>query len=853
MNASQIIGRMLGYDDVTAIDRVRLSFGAEWADAGPAWVLFGCCGLGALAVLFYVRYQHRGSRRARIVLGIVRALILGLLLVILADPILEVALTSHPRPALWVVVDGSDSMAIADELPEGERKRWQQAVGLSDYLAESRMQSDADDIAAQSRANGAENSADASATPENGRLLDPLTRAARTDYVRALLQRPTQNLLQRLSDKFRLSLYQFDRPGSVRSIALSPDGDETIDPAFVSSQVSADGQVTALGNAFEDLARQQTTGTLAGLLVVSDFGQNAGIAPISAARKMQIPIFTLGVGSTSNIDLSVDLQTPPKMKKAEMTALHGTLRQQGLDGERVIVRVTARRISRASTGTELTDAIPVGETTVTLTSPSVPVEFPYTPEDAGDFVFVAEADPLEAETVVENNRVERDVTIIDDYLRLLFVEYEPSWEWRFVKEVFHRDKLVGLRGFRTYLRSSDPEVRERNELFVPTLTLPRNEFFAYDVIFLGDMPAATLSTRFCEMTKEFVGKFGGGLVVLAGPRFGPGQLGNTPLGDMLPVIVDPDARLRDDRRFEMQLSPMALQYDFMRLGQTDEANRKGWRNLGRLPWYQPVRRLEPSSSTVLAEHPRDKCVDGKTPQPLIAIRRYGRGEVVYLAFNEMWRLRRRYGELHYRQFWGQLIHRLGLSHALGSQKRFVVRTDRQNYQADDHVLVTVEAYDENFEPLEEQDLPERHLAAELLLPSHEADSGERMQAVQIAQFRPGLFETRLPVFDGGEYLIRVTDPITQDVSEVRFQVTSLSAERRSAVRNAELQQSIAAETNGRAYELDTVANILKDFDPPRLTETTVEIFPLWSTWLCFGLVVLLMLGEWLFRKLVNLV
>ena len=59
-------------------------------------------------------------------------------------------------------------------------------------------------------------------------------------------------------------------------------------------------------------------------------------------------------------------------------------------------------------------------------------------------------------------------------------------------------------------------------VIVPTLTLPRNEFFAYDVIFLGDMPAATLSTRFCEMTKEFVGKFGGGLVVLAGPRFGPG-------------------------------------------------------------------------------------------------------------------------------------------------------------------------------------------------------------------------------------------------------------------------------------------------------------------------------------------
>ena len=89
-----------------------------------------------------------------------------------------------------------------------------------------------------------------------------------------------------------------------------------------------------------------------------------------------------------------------------------------------------------------------------------------------------------------------------------------------------------------------------------------------------------------------------------------------------------------------------------------------------------VNGIEPSATTVLAAHPDDKCDDGRTPQPLIAIRKYGRGEVVYIAFDEMWRLRKKYGEKYYRQFWGQMIHRLGLSHALGSQKRFVVNTDR---------------------------------------------------------------------------------------------------------------------------------------------------------------------------------
>ncbi|MBM81752.1 MAG: hypothetical protein CMJ78_14335, partial [Planctomycetaceae bacterium] len=499
------------------------------------------------------------------------------------------------------------------------------------------------------------------------------------------------------------------------------------------------------------------------------------------------------------------------------------------------------------------DSFVVGERILTLDSPAIPVEFPFTPKQTGRFVFSAEVDKAGGEIVTQNNRVDREVTIIDDFMRLLYVEYEPTWEWRFVKEVFHRDSLVGMRGFRTYLRSSDPSVRENNELFLPSLTLPRSQFFEYDVIFLGDMPAATLSTRFCEMTKQFVSQFGGGLVVMAGPRFGPGQLASTPLADILPVIVDPDARIRDDREFSLTLSPMAPQYDFMRLGQNDQENAKGWGNLGRMPWYQPVRRIEPRATTVLAHHPTHTCIDGKTPQPLIAVRKYGRGEVIYIAHNEMWRLRRKYGELYYRQFWGQLIHRLGLSHALGSQKRFVVRTDRQQYQADDKVLITVEAYNEDFDPLTEDDLPQKYLSAEVIEPGRREDGEPSVQALNISQFRPGVFEARLPVFKGGEYRVLVTDPVTQEVSDVHFQVTSLSAERRSAVRNLAVQQNIAAETNAKSYEVDTVHQLIEDFNPPRQKETSVEVISLWNTWLSFCTLIGLLLVEWFCRKLVNLV
>ena len=63
---------------------------------------------------------------------------------------------------------------------------------------------------------------------------------------------------------------------------------------------------------------------------------------------------------------------------------------------------------------------------------------------------------------------------------------------------------------------------------------------------------------------------------------------------------------------------------------------------------------------------------------------------------------------------------------------------------------------------------------------------------------------------GGEYRVRVKDPVTGEYSEVNFQVASLSAERRSAVRNVALQNAISAETDGKAYDLTTVGSLVDD-------------------------------------------
>lgn len=837
------IGWLLGIDNVTSIDEIDVSLAAPWAEEGPFWVFFGAALLVALAILFYLRFQPKGAAGQRFSLGVCRGMLLALLFVTLADPVLRLTITNKQLPYLYLVFDGSESMAIEDELPDAERAAIEKSVGWRDSSLPLKT-----------------TAASTSAAPLSGDGDAPTAaRPTRMDYVQALLRKEQENLISRLITEKEVQIEAFIFDGNttsqLRKLNLSRLGIGRPDPAHVAGQLTTKGQVTALGSVVHELGQQFGSSRLAGVVMFSDFAHNSGVAPLgisdtSPVSRLGAPIFAVGVGATEAVDLAVDLQTDPKMKKAERSSVLVKLRQSGLEGQSVTVTVTGRRLT-GETSAQSGDEIQVGQRSVTLTGPVQTVDIPFTPEESGRFEFTAAVESLEGEVVDQNNRAVRQVNIIDDYLRLMYVAYEPTWEWRFIKEVFHRDKLVGMNGFRTFLSSSDPRVRESNVLFLPTLTPKRSEFFASDVLFIDDMPRAALNDRFSEMVKEYVGNLGGGLVVIAGPRFGPRELHQTPLADMLPVIIDPSADLRDASQspeFRLRLTPHASRYPFMKLGASEVEDAKAWDNLGRLPWYQPVAALH-DQAFALAEHPTDKCADGKTPQPLIAVRQYGKGEVVYLGFNEMWRLRREYGEKYYRQFWSQLIYRLGMSHALGADKRFVARLDQQQYRAEDKVTLAVEAYDDNYEPLDGDALPERGLVAEMTIPGA---SGTQATTLTVPMLRKGVFEARIPVIAVGEYSLRVKDPVTGKFDEQRFEVTPLSAERRRGVRDEKLQNELALQTGGQAYDLTNVNNLVEDLKLEPVTQRLTRNHPLWSTPLWFAAIVVLMLGEWLSRKMIRL-
>ena len=101
------------------------------------------------------------------------------------------------------------------------------------------------------------------------------------------------------------------------------------------------------------------------------------------------------------------------------------LRQTGLAGQTTRVRLYAQRLGESTAS----EPFLVSEKTVELDKPRMTIPLVYRPTTTGQFDLFVEADALDDEVLDEDNiSPKRDVSVSDESLNLLFVEYEPSWE-----------------------------------------------------------------------------------------------------------------------------------------------------------------------------------------------------------------------------------------------------------------------------------------------------------------------------------------------------------------------------------------------------------------------------------------
>jgi hypothetical protein len=262
----------------------------------------------------------------------------------------------------------------------------------------------------------------------------------------------------------------------------------------------------------------------------------------------------------------------------------------------------------------------------------------------------AAADPVDAlaEASLANNAAALTVTVSDDPLRVLVLDHQPRWDLRYAAGLLERDRRVDLDARYAAIRGG----RGRTDL------LPADQagWDAFDAVLLGDLSPVELAQADQARLRDYVGRRGGFLVVVSGPRAMPAGFPLGPVADLLPVRP-PLAGGGPVTPTTLVLGRDGADHPVTRVLGDAERNRRLWPLLPALPWWLPGCTPKPGAQVLLAAENRD---------PVAVLGRYGAGRVLWMASDETWRWRDRLGDRVHGVFWLQAL-RWGLAARLRGQ------------------------------------------------------------------------------------------------------------------------------------------------------------------------------------------
>ena len=622
--------------------------------------------------------------------------------------------------------------------------------------------------------------------------------------------------------------------------------DETLRPAE-SAALEATGERSRLLDALGRLGANYDQGALAAIVVLTDGAQSPGAGmDMAAVAAAGVPIHAIGIGAATIVgdvevaDVSLPTQPPPE---TEVTA-RVTIRHARADGGAVRLRVREGGSLLAATTLSLDPKAPV------LVQD---VAFPAGAAGIKEVTFEVDAptgDPLpnnDAQTVLLDVRASRH--------RVLYLEGEPRWEYKFIRRAVAEDPAVELV---TWLRTTPRKtyrqgVRGAEELvggFPATL----EGLFAYDLLIVGSLSASALDDAQHDWLEAFVAERGGSVLMLAGREaLAGGGWDVKPVARALPVAMertelDAPSAAYTAGEYAAHPTPEGLRSPLADIGGEDTAAREErWATLPMLGDYQRLGSLKAGATTYLEAQGSVRVVPGAEPTvivrggaavPLLVAQPYGYGQTAVLATASTWRWRMRTppDDDRHGLFWRHLIRHL--AETAPATKRLSVAAGF------DALDVAVSLKDSSFAPIANASVTARITApdgetSDAILPP---GAGEGVFAKSLAAAMPGVYRVDVTARAAGEI-----GPGTTFTRLAR--VGSVDVESFDAGLNAPLLTRIAAATGGRFWTPDALAGLDEAiaFGGAGIQER--QRLPLWDAPFLYILLVALKCLEWSLRRL----
>jgi len=754
-----------------------------WEHPWPAWVwLLLLAGAAAFAGWSYTRLA--GDGRGRAVLAGVRTFVILLVLIILSGPMLELPRETVEEDWLLVLADRSESMQIADAPPVDQR-------------------------------------------------------TSRDRQLRSIIERsaPTWRGLEAQREVLWLGFH--DGAYEINEAALDDEDAGTEAPLIEWDDPT--GRRTRIDAALEQALQKAAARPITGVVVFSD-GRTSDPPSRSLVRRLQadqVPVFVVPLGSDEPLgDLAVRRVDAPRRAfvrdkvpvTVELDRFGEAVREAG---------ATVRLVDEITGETLDSIDVPPGsdEDEVTLTAQ---------PELAGETTWRVEIETAQIDLIPDNNARPFTIELVDRPLRVLYVDGYPRWEYRYLRWLLIREKSIESS---IMLLSADRDFAQEGN--TPITRLPRSpeEFAEFDVIILGDVPGTFFSPSQLEMIRAHVGERGAGLLWIGGERSTPSTYvgAAAALADVLP-IRSPLTLARISDPVNMTPTPLAERLGVLNLV---SAGQTGWpRELAdpsygwsRLQWAQRIEpgQLKPTASALATT----RTEFGGEPLPLVVHMRYGAGQTIYVATDEIWRWRYGRGDLLPEQFWVQMIRMLGRETLAGADDPAVLDVEPRRLAVRQPMQVRLRLLDAR---LAELDL-------ESIDATLEDQDGAPLAELELqpVEGSESEFATTYLADAVGRLRVRVDDamigpePLVADV-----EVYSPENELRRPETDHALLASLAQETGGRVLapeEIEELPNLLRNRavrTPNPITER------IWDTPLAFILVLLVLTGEWVGRKLLRL-
>jgi hypothetical protein len=782
-------------------------------------------------VWVYLRTTPRLTMWQKTTVTILRSLLLLMIIFMLMRPVMLLTVEGTIRRSLLLLIDSSASMQIKDLRQDpNDIKRAAIAKGVIDPSG------------------GLKQSAPADASA--------ITQLARSDVLKAMLTNDKLDLLTKLGKTYDVVPYTFGQTLQ----ALSSSGGTGAPAAGADAKgtsyldtITFDKPYTAIGDAVRTLLDLKRGQPLAGILLITDGGNNYGSQPVDAAALAQqdkVPLFIYGVGITSPHDIIVSQVFCPEVVFArEDATAEVTVRSQAMKGR------TAKLSLKLGDQVVSTQDITFGDDGEQV------VKIPFKPTQKGEFELEASIDPLPDEAVKDNNKASQRIRVIDAKIQVLYIERKPRWEFRYLQALLIRDRRIEPKFF---LAEGDPELsQEENSPYLANLPATRDEWMKYDVVIIGDVDPKTLNNEQMQSISNLVSTFGGGVIFIAGKNFMPDAYRRTPLENLFPVEFEGQTSIAGAsslRQVQLELTPAGENSPTIRLGNTDDDNLRIWKGLPGIYWDAHVTKAKPAAE-VLLDDPSPEKASRSGAMPVVALESYGTGQTMFVGTDETWRWRRNVGEKYYTRFWGQIFLRFGLPRLLGASRLTQLTTEKKHYVSGERVIISGQLYRNGFQPVIDPTVKGTLTITPDDPTSAQASDLRKNVTLQSTPGKPGYYEGEVVVTTPGVYSFSTeNDPS----SALDFRVTEPKFEFGETALNAALLQKMADTSGGAFYREEDMYKMLEPSTaeasasapskiPAGLGSGTINVpspqeVELAFSPLYFALMILVATIEWILRK-----